>query len=47
MIVADFNVFSVVVFPFEADAPLFVDPDGVLAFAVAFEGFELVSRRAP
>lgn len=30
--------------PAEADAPLIVDADGVLSFAVAFEGFQPVAR---
>ena len=45
MVVADLNVFGLVVSPFEADAPLFVDADGVLAFAVALECFELIAGR--
>ena len=31
--------------PAKADAPLIVDPNAVLAFAIAFERFEAICRR--
>src|SRR5688572_23702396 len=33
--------------PFEADAPLHVDPDAVLAGPVALQGFETVASKRP
>lgn len=40
MIVGDFDIVGVTVSPYEADAPLVVDPDCVLAFAVALKRFQ-------
>ena len=37
MVVNDFDIMRPISFPAEADTPLIVDTDGVLAFAVAFE----------
>ncbi len=31
-------------FPAETDAPLVIDPDGILALAIAFESFESIAR---
>ena len=45
MIVAYFNIFRVIVIPFETDAPCAVNADGMLAVAIAAEGFESVARR--
>ena len=45
MVIRDFHVVGVAVFPAETDAPLVVDADAVLAFPVAFERFEPVARR--
>lgn len=39
MVVGDFNFVRGICFPAEADPPLVVDADGVLAFAVSFEGY--------
>jgi len=36
---------GVTVNPSEADAPLIVDPDAVLAFALTLQGFEPIGRR--
>jgi hypothetical protein len=44
MIVDDFNVLCAVT-PSEADAPLIVDADTVLSFAVTFECFQPVAGR--
>lgn len=45
VVVDDFYVVGVAVTPSETDTPLVVDPDAVLAFAIAFEGFEPIGRR--
>jgi hypothetical protein len=45
MVVGDFNFVRGFGFPVEANPPLVVDADGVLAFAVSFEGFETVAGR--
>jgi hypothetical protein len=42
MIVNDLNVRRVTVTPPETDPPLLVNPDAVLAFAIAFQGLELI-----
>jgi hypothetical protein len=34
MVINDFNIVRITVFPDKADAPLLVDPDAVLAFSV-------------
>ena len=41
----DFDIVRAIRLPAEADAPLVVDADGVLAFAVAFVGFQSVAWR--
>ena len=43
MVVDDLNLVRPVRFPLEADAPLVIDADGVLAFHVSFEGFQAVT----
>lgn len=45
MVVHDGHILRAVGRPAEADAPLVVDADGVLAFAPAFEGFQVVAGR--
>ncbi len=45
MVVNNFNVVRAVHLPAETNSPLVVDADGVLAFAVAFEGFQSVAGR--
>lgn len=45
MIVNDLDIERVSVFPLEADAPLLIDPDTVLALAIAFQRFQLIRRR--
>jgi hypothetical protein len=39
VIVGDFNVVGIVVFPLETNPPLFVDSDAVLADAACIKGF--------
>lgn len=45
MIVHDFNCNDIAFAPDEAQAPLIVDPDAVLARAIAPQGFKLVAGR--
>jgi hypothetical protein len=45
MVVNDFDIMRAVSFPAEADTPLIVDTNGVLAFAVAFESFQSIAGR--
>ena len=40
-----FHVIGISVFPMKADPPLIVDPDTMLPFAIALQGFEPVARR--
>jgi hypothetical protein len=47
MVVCYFNVIGISVFPMKADSPLIVDPDTMLPFAVALQGFEPVAWRNP
>ena len=43
VVVCDFHVVGVTVFPAKGDAPLFVDADGVESFEISSEGFEVVA----
>jgi hypothetical protein len=45
MIVHDLDRFRALWSPTEADAPLLIDPDGILTAAIAPQGFEPISRR--
>jgi len=45
VVVDDFDVVGVAIFPVKADTLLIVDADTVLAFAVASEGFEVIAGR--
>jgi hypothetical protein len=45
MVIDDFDIVCVAVFPPEADAPLVVDSYAVLSFAVSAESFEAITRR--
>ena len=45
MVISDFDFVRSVCFPDEADSPLIVDANGMLPFAVSFEGFESIARR--
>lgn len=44
MIIHDFDFIGIARVPSEADAPLIVDPDAMLAFTVPFQSFEPVAR---
>jgi len=46
MVVGDFDLVGVAVFPTKTDAPLLVYTDAELAAAVAFEGFESIGGRS-
>jgi hypothetical protein len=45
MIINDFNIKGVIALPNEAEAPLFVDSDTVLAFPVMMQNFQMVGGR--
>jgi hypothetical protein len=45
MIIGDLDVIGSAVPPREADTPLVVDPDRVLTFSAAAQGFELIPGR--
>lgn len=45
MVIDDLDIEHVAILPSEADAPLLVDADAVLASAVALECLELIRRR--
>jgi len=44
VVIDDFHAVGVTLNPSKTDAPLIVDPDAVLAFAIALEGFESIGR---
>jgi hypothetical protein len=46
MVVDDFDIFGARLCPTEANSPLIVDPDRVLANAIALERFEPVTGRS-
>jgi len=45
MIIDNFHVMEMAVTPDETDSPLIVDANGVLAFPISPQGFQLVSGR--
>ena len=45
MVVGDFHVLSIGARPAEAEAPLVVEADGVLAAAIAPQGLQAIARR--
>jgi hypothetical protein len=45
VVIDDFDFMGAVRFPAEADAPLIIDADGVLALPVALERFEAIAGR--
>jgi hypothetical protein len=45
MVVRNFNVQRILALPAEANPPLVIDADTVLAFAVVFQGFQVVAIR--
>jgi hypothetical protein len=47
VIVHNFNLVRTILTPDKTHAPLIIDADAVLSFAVAFQGFVLVARRNP
>lgn len=47
MVINDLNLGRTFVSPYEADAPLAVDPDTVLSQSVTRQPFEVITRRAP
>jgi hypothetical protein len=46
VVIHDFHVVSIGIFPFEADAPLLIDADAELAGPVAAQRFETVAGQA-
>jgi hypothetical protein len=47
-VVVDYlDVQRIAIFPAKADAPLIVDPDAVLSFSAASQGFQSIARRDP
>src|SRR5262249_5248950 len=47
MIVDDLDIVGVAVAPAEADAPLVIDPNAVLPFAISGQPLQPISRRRP
>ena len=47
MVIDDLNVVCVAIPPSEADPPLIVDPDAVLALAISLERFKPITGRRP
>jgi hypothetical protein len=47
MVVRNFNVQRIFALPAEANPPLVIHADAVLAFAVVFQGFQVVAIRHP
>jgi hypothetical protein len=47
VVVHNFHIHGTYIAPPETYAPLLIDADTVLAFPVAFQGFELVAWRGP
>ena len=45
MVVRNFNVQRILALPAEANPPLVIDADAVLAFAVVFQSFQVVAIR--
>jgi hypothetical protein len=45
MVVDDLNVKGIILIPTKTKAPLVINPDAVLAYTVAFQGFKMISRR--
>src|SRR5581483_3514329 len=45
LVVRDFDIVCFSFLPFETDAVLIVDSDAVLAFAIALESFQAITRR--
>lgn len=47
MIINDFDVLNAGIGPSETQPELFIDPDAVLPFSIAFEGFQTIPGRNP
>lgn len=47
VVIGDFYVVRVLIFPTKADAEPVIDADAVLAGAIAFQHFKAVARRKP
>lgn len=47
MVIDKLNVVRAIRFPHEADVPLVVHPDAVLAFTIALERFQTIARGRP
>jgi hypothetical protein len=45
VVVYDFNIVGIGVFPGEADAPLVIDADAVLPFSITLQSFQMIARR--
>jgi hypothetical protein len=45
MVINDFNIICIALYPGETDAPLIVDADAVLSFPIPAESFQSISRR--
>ena len=45
VVIDDFDFMRAVMLPAEADAPLVIDTDGVVALALALEGFQAIAGR--
>lgn len=45
MVICDFDIKCITVFPFEAYSPLVVNPDAVLSFSIATQFFKMIGRR--
>jgi hypothetical protein len=43
VVICDFDVVGIAVFPSEADAPLFVNADAVLSGSISFQCFEVIA----
>jgi hypothetical protein len=44
MVINNFNIVGIIIFPAEADTPLFINAYAVLAFAITSQGLQTVSR---
>jgi hypothetical protein len=45
VIIDNLDFEGVIVFPFEADSPLLIDPNTVQPFAISFERFKTIAGR--
>ncbi len=45
MVINNFDISGISVFPFETESPLLVYPNAVLTFSISGQGFESVRRR--